>query len=386
MKKIHHKTRTALLVFLGCLAGSILISYQFKDSSDEVAEEALSVEAKVNSNTSAIMQLKKADLQLITVTESDQAVLSPISGRVLPKRTTQIFAEVQGKVQAKGFRLKEGKTVRKGEALLHLDAREFQLQLESQRSAFLSILTAMMPDLKADYPDNYAKWLAYVQAYQIGDHLATLPATASEAEKYFVTSNQVYSTYFNIKALEERLSKYTLIAPYSGSITSAPIDQGTLVAPGQHLGTLIDNEHFELEAGVGLALVSKLQPGDQVTFRNAEIAREWTGTVARITDLVDTKTQNVTVFFELKGADLKAGMYLEGSFAAASYTDVFAIPKKTLTRDNKVLLLENNTIKGKEVTLVGVMQDSLLVKGLSANDQLIVNEFNVPVEGMKLSM
>ena len=79
-------------------------------------------------------------------------------------------------------------------------------------------------------------------------------------------------------------------------------------------------------------------------------------------------------------------MYLEGSFTGKSYSNVFTIPSKVLTRDDKVLLLENNTIIGKEVELVEFMQDSILVKGLSNDDLLVANQFDVPVEGLKLSL
>lgn len=79
-------------------------------------------------------------------------------------------------------------------------------------------------------------------------------------------------------------------------------------------------------------------------------------------------------------------MYLEGIFTSESFENVFSIPSVVLTRDEKVLLLENNTIKGKSVELVEFLQDSILVRGLSDHDLLIANQFNVPVEGMKISV
>ena len=110
------------------------------------------------------------------------------------------------------------------------------------------------------------------------------------------------------------------------------------------------------------------------------------GTVARISEIIDTKTQNIPVYFDIQGPNLKAGMYLEGFFVSESFENVFSIPSVMLTRDEKVLLLDNNVIRGKAVELVEFMQDSILVRGLSSNDLLITNQFNVPVEGMKISL
>ena len=154
MKMINHKTRTILLVVLGCLVGGLLLSYQFIDQVDGGVGEVPPAEEKSKKTTSKGLQFTKADLQLIAVKKGNKSLKKPITGRVVPRHTTAVFAEVQGKVLAGGFKLREGNIVRKGELLLALDAREFQLQLESQRSAFFNILTGMMPDLKADYPDN----------------------------------------------------------------------------------------------------------------------------------------------------------------------------------------------------------------------------------------
>ncbi|MEM1136163.1 MAG: HlyD family efflux transporter periplasmic adaptor subunit, partial [Bacteroidota bacterium] len=376
-------------VSLGLIAGLGLISYNCGSPAQgepEQAEQIRKTDEKQQGNTGNTFVLKKEDLTLVSLQGADKSIEWPISGRVVPTNKTQLFSEVQGKVLNNGFKLKEGVSFLQGETLLTLDSKEFELQLEAQRSAFLNILTGMMPDLKADYPDNYQNWLTYVEQYESGQSLGLLPETKSAGEKYFVTSNQVYNTYYTIKAQEERLEKFRIIAPYSGLVTQAQADKGSLVSPGQMLGTIINNRSFELEAAASLEVASKLRIGDKITFRNNEIEGEWIGTVLRINDIVDAKTQNIPVYFQIAGDNIKAGMYLEGSFTGASYANVFAIPTSVLTRDDKVLLLENNTITGKEVELVDFIQDSILVRGLSNKDILITNQFDVPVEGLKLTM
>lgn len=388
MSIMNQKSKTILLIILGVIVSFGLISYQFKENPEEASELALKEqeEESVAKEASNSFELKRSDLDLIEAKNTNRAIKWPISGRVVPKNTTQVYSEVQGKVLNSGFRLKEGLSFQAGDELVTLDAREFELQLEAQRSAFLNILTGMMPDLKADYPDNYNNWLRYVERYEAGEDLMSLPQTASDGEKYYVTSNQVFSTYYTIKAQEERLSKFRIIAPYNGLVTKALADKGTLVSPGQQLATIINNESFELEAATNLEVATELKIGDQVVFTSNEIEGVWMGTVLRINDIIDAKTQNIPVFFAITGANLKAGMYLEGSFEGEVYHDVVAIPSSVLTRDTKVLLLEDNVIKGKPVELVEFMLDSILVRGLNNEDVVIANQFNVPVEGLKLTL
>ncbi len=330
--------------------------------------------------------IRKNDLTLMPVKNRTKAVKLPVSGRVVPQNETQLYTEVQGKVLPGGFRFREGISFRRGDCLLTLDSKEFSLQLESQKSAFLNNLTGMMPDLKADYPANYENWLNYIKSYEIGQPLKPLPETKSDAEKYLVTANQVYNTYYAIKAQEERLKKYRIIAPYNGMITKTHVDIGGLVSPGQLLGTVINNENYELEAGVSLEIASQLRIGDQIEFTSNELTDQWVGKVTRINNIVDPNTQNIPVFFRISGKGIKSGMYLEGEFSSKTYEDVFVIPSEVLSRDEKVLLLKNNTILGKPIEPVEYLQDSIIIKGLADGDQLITNEFQIPVKGKRVTL
>ncbi|MEM9674061.1 MAG: HlyD family efflux transporter periplasmic adaptor subunit, partial [Bacteroidota bacterium] len=216
--------------------------------------------------------------------------------------------------------------------------------------------------------------------------LQPLPETSSEGEKYFITANQVYNTYYSIKAQEERLGKYTIRAPYAGLVTQTQVDFGGMVSPGQLLGTLISSQDYELEAGINLEAAIHLSVGDRVSFSSNEIAGTWTGEVVRINNIVDPQTQDIPVFFRLEGSSLKSGMYLEGSFATHRYEDVFVIPQEALSRDESVLVLKEDVIVRKPITPVEYLRDSIIVEGLTESDQIIMNEFGIPVEGTKVSM
>ena len=330
--------------------------------------------------------IKKSKLQLVSVASKDKSIEVLVSGRVIAKSKTALVAEVQGRLKPTQVRFKEGISFKKGEPLISIDAKEFALNLESQRSSFLNILTRMMPDLKEDYSANYKTWLSYVEKYKIGEPLQELPQTQGESERYFVTSQGVYSSYFTIKALEERLKKYTIVAPYTGIITRSMVDVGGLVSPGQPLGEIISTEGYELEAGVALDVANRLNPGDQLTFSSNQQAGEWLGIVTRIGGTVDSKTQNVPVYFSMTGVGLKPGMYLEGTLNTKDFQDVFVIHASALGRDESVLVLDKDLIIRKPVEPVEYVQDSVLVRGLENRDQLILNQFSEPVEGQKVAL
>ena len=126
--------------------------------------------------------------------------------------------------------------------------------------------------------------------------------------------------------------------------------------------------------------------GDQLTFKNNEVKGEWTGKVVRINGIVDPKTQNIPVFFRVQGPRLRSGMYLEGQFATQRYEDVFVISEAALSRDESVLVLNQDVIERKAIEPLEYLRDSIIVRGLAEGDRVIVNQFDMPVEGKKVNM
>jgi multidrug efflux pump subunit AcrA (membrane-fusion protein) len=331
-----------------------------------------------------IAEIPIGKLQLFQVNSKTKQVGEMISGRVISKNETQLVAEVQGLILPTSIPMKAGVKFRKGDQLIAIDSKEFGLNLKSQKSAFLNALTGIMPDLKADYPANFQSWVTYLGAIDLETPLADLPQTQSDSEKFFITSRGIYTSFYSIKAQEERLTKYAIMAPYSGTITQSMVDVGGLVSPGMPLGTIINSGELELEAGSSLKVASQLKVGDQLTFTSNEVSGSWTGTVSRIGGVVDPQTQNVPIFFRISGPNLIPGMYLQGQFASSNFSEVYVIPNTALGRDQGVLVLVDDLIVSKSVETIEILQDSTLVKGLAENDRVILTQFTLPMAGKKV--
>lgn len=340
---------------------------------------------KVNASpTTPKVGIEKSDLDILEITKADQKRTNSISGRVIPKNTTQLFAEVQGRILPESISFKPGVAFKKGDPLLYIDKKEFELNLEAQRSSFFNALTNIMPDMKSDYPENYDNWLNYIQSYQFGRSLPPLPETKSDKEKYYVTTYQIYSQYYTIKAQEDRLRKFTIFAPYSGIITQSNIDVGSMVSPAQPLGTIINRYSYELEAGIDLKTASNLNYGDVLTFTSNDIKGSWTGKVVRKNKIVDPTTQNIPIYFQLTGKNIQAGMYLEGNYDLKAYKDVTTLPMKAVKRDESVLYVNDGIIASQKVEVVDYLTDAVVVKGLKDGTVVILNNFETPVVGQKI--
>ncbi|NRB53925.1 MAG: HlyD family efflux transporter periplasmic adaptor subunit [Saprospiraceae bacterium] len=372
-----------LVPFVGLLTATLL-SALLVSCSATLPDERASVEAGVKLPETDPALIQAEDLKVFEVNPQARRMTATISGRVISSNTTQLFAEVQGKVEPSSATFKAGMNFKAGASLISINDTEFELTLESQRSSFLNVLTGILPDIKSDYPASYEGWFNYVSNYHAGVPLDSLPHPNSVEEKFFLTSQQVYTLYFQIKSLEERLTKYQITAPYSGTVISSNIDIGSLVNPGQSLGTIANRLQYELEAGVPLQLAQDLEMGTAVTLYSNEVEGTWTGRITRINNIVDPSTQNIPIYLKLSGKGLRAGMYLEGKIAAQQSEVVSAIPSTAMGPDESVLLLKDHVITRTPIKAIDYIKDSILVSGLAPKDQVILNQFNIPMEGIKI--
>src|SRR5690606_15560084 len=149
-------------------------------------------------------------------------------------------AVVQGLFQHSAREFKPGESYEQGEVLIQMDAAELYATAQSARSELYNLIASLMPHLRLDYPDAYNNWQAYLHRFDIDKNIAQLPEIREEQERFFITGRQVYTNFYNIKNLEERLQKFTILAPFNGVLTEALVTKGTLIRSGQKLGEFIN--------------------------------------------------------------------------------------------------------------------------------------------------
>src|SRR5690606_27462128 len=154
---------------------------------------------------------------------------------------------------------------------------------------------------RMDYPDVYQKWQDYLENFNMNNSVPDLPEPSTEQEKSFITGRGIFTAYYNLKNLEQRLSKYTIRAPFDGILTEALVREGTLIRSGQQLGEFIDPHVYELEISVNKVYGPFLQIGKEATVSNLEGLQSWEGKVSRINGKIDQATQTIGVFIDVKG-------------------------------------------------------------------------------------
>lgn len=358
-----------ILVGIAILAGSFLVSGMLsKDEAEAKEEVALKTAVKAR-------EMESGDVKRTI----------RITGRLVPEKQVAIFAEVGGVASFGSKPFKVGVSYRKGEEMIRINSDEIQSALIAGRSNFQSLLAGIIPDLKTDFPDDAAAWESYLFDMEIDETLPPLPEVESKKLKLFLSGRQVFSNYYNIRESETRLAKFSIRAPFTGSLVTASLDEGSLVRVGQPLGEFISAGSFEMESGISYSDVQYLSQGTEFTVRDVNSGRSFNAEVVRINDRVDPETQQVKVFSRIRDDKARSGIYLEGAIPAETFESSIEIPIDALVGTDGVFTIEDSTAVLNKVDVKYKNNEIAIVSGLPEKAKVIVDDHNESLKGSGVS-
>lgn len=309
------------------------------------------------------------------------------SGRLMAKHRIDVFAEVQGVMETTSKEFKPGVSYRKGETFVRIRDNDYYANLQAQKSNLQNLITSILPDLRLDYPEAYKKWDEYLRNFDMTKPISQLPEPTSDKEKFFVTGRNIYTTFYNTKNMEIVHSKYNLRAPYNGILVEALVNPGSLVRPGQRLGAFIDPTVYEMEVSVNKSVMNSLKVGKTVMARDPENhSHTWNGKIIRINGSVDRATQTIQVFVELRGENLREGMYLEAMMSGEAIEDAYEIPRSLLVDESKVYTVQDSALNIVPIQPIYFNEKTVIVKGLENGTSIISRMVPGAYSGMKVKI
>lgn len=342
------------IVVLGFFVFSLLNSKKNQVETKEVLESIIAVKTRP-----------------VTLTSIPYAIEA--TGTLQAKEKIELYSEVQGVLQKTGKPFKIGNHFRKGQTLIAINSQEHLAQIKSSRSDLLNQIAAMLPDMEIDYPNAYKKWEIYLKNFDVNSITPSLPKSATNEEKLFVSGKNIYNSYFNLKNLEERLKKYYITAPYNGIVTESNVNVGTLIRSGQKIGEYIDNSKYELQLSIPASENKFLAKGTKVNLQTIDNSQAFFGTITRVNGKIDQDTQSVTIIVEVINKGLKDGQYLKAKIAGDDLTNVFKIDNVLILENNMIYVVKDNILELISIEIVNYQGNSAIVKGLE-NGTLIANQ------------
>jgi len=200
-------------------------------------------------------------------------------------------------------------------------------------------------------------------------------------------SEQVYNdaTYemeqlqIAIEDAERELSYTEVRAPIAGTITERLINLGDQVQIGQHLFDIVDFDSIVARVFVPEKHLAELSRGLPARISSqAGSSAEYTGTVKRVSPIVDPKSGTVKVTIEVgRQVGFRPGMYVDVDLVTATNPEAVLVPKRALVYDNDQVFVyklgDENRVE--RVFIEPRLADKHYVEpvdGIESGDQIVV--------------
>tara|TARA_R110000868_G_scaffold100301_2_gene275881 strand:+ start:38347 stop:39456 length:1110 start_codon:yes stop_codon:yes gene_type:complete len=317
-----------------------------------------------------------------TVKNGSVQIKLPANGSLVAKRRVEIYSEVQGIFKTGNVLFKPGQKFSKGQALIRIDDSEYYASVQSAKSNLYNTIAAIMPDLRLDFPEVYQKWQDYLNGFDLSKTTSKIPEMSSEKENYFIIGRGIVSSYYNVKNLEQRLSKYTITAPYAGILTEALVSEGTLIRNGQKLGEFIDPSEYEMEVAISKSYAHLLKIGEEVALNTLDKTASFIGKISRINGSIDQTTQTITAYIDVKDPSLKEGVYLEANITGETVNDAIEIDRNLLLDDQQIFVVNNGILDVIPVKPIYFSETKMVIQG-APNGAIILKR---PIPGAYAGM
>jgi HlyD family secretion protein len=338
------------------------------------------------------------DVMTEPVIKDDLLLYVNANGIIRANEELEITSNLSGIINR--INIYEGKSVKKGELLIGLDDREYEIALNDAISK--------VTDAKVEYgflvKESSNDTTANPKTREYLDQLNKLEKEFAEGKineaKYNDLKNELdMKLIFSGAKREEVIQsksgltsainsykraklnyEYTKInAPFNGVVGDFDLVVGQRINAGQKLCRLFNTSTLKIDVGVLENDVAKVSIGSSAIIEIPSLPGEtFYGSVINVSPFVDkeTKTSKVTVQLQNKSNKLKPGMFAKVMLETNRLRNRILIPKEALlVRDKRTLVfvVENNLAKWKYV-LTGNQNDRFIevVEGLLPGEQVII--------------
>lgn len=298
----------------------------------------------------AAAPLPVASVKVATVEKKTRTATEEVMGTVRAKLRASMEAKVSGKIER--MLVAPGQSVKAGELLAELDAREIQARLDQT----LALRQQAQSDLK-----RFTTLLEANSVTQVEFDNAQARARVAIAA---------------VTETETTLGYTKVVAPFAGVITRKHADVGDLASPGKPLLDMEDSRALRLEADVPEAVVGNLTLGDQLPVRVTAQALELAGVVSEIAPAADPGSRTFLVKLDLpEMTGLRAGQFGRVAMPVGE-TSALRVPATAVVQRGQmeiVFIVSENRAQLRLVkTGKRIGGEVELVSGVEAGEKIVI--------------
>ena len=333
---------------------------------------------KIIGSTSEVASVGKEGI--VVATSGDIRTGPAISGTMTPQQAATLRSEISGPIVQ--TYVEQGQSVKRGQALVHIDDTAIRDALLSTQSAGRSAKLVL---------DNATRDAEREQRLETAGAVA--PRDVEAAQRTLASAQAgMADAQSRLAAARQQLDKATFRAPFDGLVSERPVNAGDVVQPGTAIVTVVNPASMRLEGSVPAEQLSMLKTGTPVLFTvNGYGSQTFTGRIDRINPTADPATRQVRVYVTIPNekSTLVGGLFADGHVATESRQGIMVPTSSVDERGISpiVLRIKNGTVESVPVQL-GIRDNASeqveLRAGVSAGDTLLTNAAQGLAPGTKV--
>ncbi|MGK2907139.1 MAG: efflux RND transporter periplasmic adaptor subunit [Desulfuromonadales bacterium] len=324
-------------------------------------------------------------------------------GTVIPQREVILKPQVSGGIIQISDKLIPGGHFARGEQLLTIDPRDYQLEVQQ--------LASEVARVEADRQLELGRQMVAQKEYELLGEMVSAEEKALMLRQPQLENLRAVldGTRARLEQAQIDLERTVIKAPFNAVIMSREINIGTIVSPGTTLATLVGSDRYWIEAPIpasqlqwiktsqdGIAAGSEVRIFDIATwgtdrFRNGQVigltaAVEEQGRMAKL--LVEVRDP-LALQASTKGQPvLLLGSYVRVEIAGANVPNAAAIERNLVRDGNRVWIMDDQgTLDIRSVDIAFRGQDQVLITGgIRDGELLVTSNLPAPVQGMSLRL
>ena len=333
-------------------------------------------------------------------------------GTALPRTSIRLVSEVSGKVVSVAKSFDVGQIFTKGDVLLKIDARDYELALAQARSQVAQAQLRLQMEVKeADVVRR--EWELLNQGEPSGLQAREPQLASARAALEAALAAE--------EAAKRNLDRCEIRAPFDGMVARAGVRPGQFAALATPLGELFATDVVEVRLPLiasDLSFIDLPRPGAKVALgqapkgtlsaRAGERRTEWLGHIVRSEETVDPMNRMVYVVAQVidpyglakrDGAPLRSGTFVRASIEGRTQENVIVLPRHALRGKNQVwIVCEKSTLqewlgyrepshhkrlifRSVDVSFADAKQ-VIVAAGIQQGEQVVVSLLAAVVDGM----
>ena len=335
-------------------------------------------------------------VEVIQIGTSRHEVELHAKGTVVPAMEIILQPEVGGRVKWQSRELVPGGRFERDQPILKVDARDYQLAVESFRS--------QVRRARLDYTlEKRRGEVAKREWNSFGEMDATdeQRALAQREPQLEATKLALKAAESSLKKAELDLKRTTLRAPFNAMVVTENVDLGQLITPQTMVARLVGTDEYHVQVSVPVSSLRTIrartddEPGSPATIiqrvgqgtieRRGEVIRQLpdldpSGAMARILVRIENPLGK-------KGdLPLLLGSFVDVATEALPIDDAIRVPRVALRNGRSVYVMnDQDLLEIRDVEIAWSEPDSVLVtSGLRPNERVVTSRIATPIPNMLL--